>query len=88
MAVPCLFLILLCNTLCPFWFCNHFDGAEVVLLWLSSWCRVIVIVLWLSLAVPRVGLQCVIVVFPDLELYHHMQIFHVVFHRGQYCNPF
>ena len=31
---------------------------------LSSWCLVIVIVLWLFLAVPLYGLQCVIVVFP------------------------
>ena len=32
---------------------------------LSSWCLVIVIVLWLFLMVPWDGLQCVIVVFPD-----------------------
>ena len=37
----------------------------VALLCLSSWCFVIVIVLWLFLTVPWVGLQCVIVVFPD-----------------------
>ena len=36
----------------------------VVLLCLSSWCLVIVIVLWLFLVVPLYGLQCVIVVFP------------------------
>ena len=37
----------------------------VVLLSLSSWCLVIVSVLWLFLTVPCVGLQCVIVVFHD-----------------------
>ena len=35
----------------------------VVLLCWSSWCLVTVIVLWLFLALPWVGLQCV-VVFP------------------------
>ena len=35
----------------------------VALLSLSSWCLVIVV--WLFLAVPRVFLQFVIVVFPD-----------------------
>ena len=40
----------------------------VVLLSLSSWCLVIVV--WLFLAVPWVGLQFVIVVFPD---YTHLQ---------------
>ena len=30
---------------------------------LSSWCLVTVIVLWLFLTVPSVGLQCMIVVF-------------------------
>ena len=37
----------------------------VALLCLSSWCLVIVIVLWLFLPVPWVGLKCVIVAFPD-----------------------
>ena len=23
-----MFLVLLCNTLCPFWFCGHRDGEE------------------------------------------------------------
>ena len=32
---------------------------------LSSWCLVIGVVLWLLLTVPWVGLQFVIVVFPD-----------------------
>ena len=35
------------------------------LLCLSSWCLVIVIVLWLFRTVQWVGLQCVIAVFPD-----------------------
>ena len=38
----------------------------VALLSLSSWCLVIVV--WLFLAVPRVYLQFVIVVFPDHAL--------------------
>ena len=37
----------------------------VVLPCLSSWCLVSVIALWLFLVVPWVGLQGVIVVFPD-----------------------
>ena len=37
----------------------------IALLLLSSWCIVPVIVLWLFLMVPWVGLQCVIVVFSD-----------------------
>ena len=37
----------------------------VVLLCLFSLCLVIVVVQWLFLTVPWVGLQCVIVVFPD-----------------------
>ena len=37
----------------------------VALLKLSFLCLVSVNVLWLFLMVPRVGLQCVIVVFPD-----------------------
>ena len=42
----------------------HIGFAKLVaLLSLSSWCLVVVV--WLFLAVPWVGLQCVIVVFPD-----------------------
>ena len=37
----------------------------VALLYLSSWCFVTVIVLWLFLMVPWVGLQCVVVIFSD-----------------------
>ena len=46
-------------------FANVLMGKRelVALLSWSSWCLVIVV--WLFLAVPWVGLQCVIVVFPD-----------------------
>ena len=37
---------------------------ELVGLPFFSWCLVTVIVLWLFLMVPSVGLQCLIVVFP------------------------
>ena len=50
-------------TLCPFLFCNHLDGEErelAALLSLSSWCRVIVV--WLFLSVSWVSLQIVIVI--------------------------
>ena len=40
-------------------------GKLVALLLLSSRCIVIIHILWLFLKVPWVGLQCVIVVFPD-----------------------
>ena len=39
--------------------------AMVAFLCLSSWCLMTVIVLWLLLTVSWVGLQSVIVVFPD-----------------------
>ena len=55
-----MFHVLLCIALCPL--CNHLRMLDACL---SSWCLVIVIVRWLFLAVPWVGLQCVIVVFPD-----------------------
>ena len=67
-----MFYVLLYVTLCPFWYCNHLDGEEsilmgkrelVALLNLSSWC--LVMVERLFLAVPRGCLQFVIVVFPD-----------------------
>ena len=52
-------------TLCPFLFCNHLDGEERAdcFALLSSWCLVIVVLLFL--AVPWVCLQFLIVVFPD-----------------------
>ena len=37
----------------------------LALLWFSSWFLVAVGVLWLFLAVPWVGLRCVVVVFPN-----------------------
>ena len=47
-------------------YCNHLGGEERVALLLSYFgCLVSVNVLWLFLTVPRVGLQCLIVVFPD-----------------------
>ena len=58
-----LFYVLLCVTLYPFEFCNHLgEEGLVVLLSLSSWCLVIVMLLFLVLA--WVYLQFVIVVFP------------------------
>ena len=54
-------------TLCQFLFCNHLDGEErelAALLSLSSWCRVIVV--WLFLSVPWVCLQFVIVILTIL----------------------
>ena len=38
---------------------------KLVALLLLSYCIVTVIVLWLFLALPWVGLQCVVVVFPE-----------------------
>ena len=57
--------ILLCVTLCPFWFCSNLGGEERAGCFavLSSWCLVIVV--WLFLTVPRVCLQFVNVAFPD-----------------------
>ena len=49
----------------------------VALLLLSSGYNVIVIVLWLFLTVPWVGMQCVIVVFPD-----HTTYFFLFFYDG------
>ena len=51
----------------------------VALLLLSSGCLVTVDVLWLFFVVPWVGLQCVIVVFPD---YTHLIFFKFA---GVYC---
>ena len=67
MGVLCLVLILLFSTLCPTSFAIILMGKRelVAYLKLSSWCLVTVSVLWHFLAVPWVGLQCVIEVFPD-----------------------
>ena len=64
---------LVCTTLCPFKFCNHLDEEERALLLLSFRCLVSVYVLWLFLTVSLVGIQFVIVVFPDHThlLYDH-----------------
>ena len=63
----CNFSIMFCCTLLyvHFSFAIIFKGKRglVALLSLSSWCLVIVV--WLFLAVPRVCLYFVIVVFPD-----------------------
>ena len=58
--------VLLCITLCPFYFCNRLEEVEnaVDLLLLSYRCLVNVNVLRLFIAVRWVGLHCVIVVFP------------------------
>ena len=60
-----------CSMFCCALLCVHSSFAIismekrelVALLFLSSWCHVIV--MWLFLAMPRVCLQFVIVVFPD-----------------------
>ena len=59
--------VLLCITLCPFKFCNHLEEEEKTGCFaiMSYRCIVYVNVLWLFLTVLWVGLQCVIVVFPD-----------------------
>ena len=60
-----------CSMFCCALLCVHSSFAIILmgkreliaLLSLSSWCLMIVV--WLFLAVPRVGLQFVIVVFSD-----------------------
>ena len=67
MGVLSLPLFLVCITLCHFLFCNHLKEKErelVALLLLPYGFFVTLYVLRLFLAVPWVGLQCVIVVFP------------------------
>ena len=60
-------IVLLCITLCPFSLCNHLEEKEKVgiFAFLSKKCIATINVLWLYLMVPWIGLQCVIVVFPD-----------------------
>ena len=65
--------------------CSHLDGKEradcftLIVFLISSWCFVAVSVLWLFLAVSWVGLQCVIVVFPDLtHLFYLITSLHVL----------
>ena len=57
--------ILVCITLYLFEFCNHLAEEERAGCLLSYGCLVTVDVLSSFLTVPRVGLQCVIVIFPD-----------------------
>ena len=66
--------VLLCITLCPFYFCNHLEEEEKAscLSLLSYRCTVTINVLWLFFAVPWVGMQCVIVIFPDILTYFLM----------------
>ena len=52
----------------------------VVLLLLSYGCLVTVYVLWLFLTMPWVGLQCLLVVFPD---YTHFFFYNVKINLGQ-----
>ena len=65
------YLSMFCCTLLyvPSSFAIIFMGKRelVALLSLSSWCRVIIV--WLFLAVPWICLQIVIVVFPDYTHY-------------------
>ena len=61
----CLVLVLLFGTWCLFSFAIILmEKRELVLLYLSSCCLVTVRVLWPFLAVPLVGVKCVIVVIP------------------------
>ena len=69
-----LFVEVLCLSLfCYALLCVHFSFAIILkrkrklvsLLLLSYRCIVLINVMWLFLTVPRVGLQYVIVVFPD-----------------------
>ena len=55
--------VLVCITLCPFSCSNHLEEEDYVFIVSPMSCHLYV--LWLFLAVPWVGLQCVIVVFPD-----------------------
>ena len=69
-----------------YYFCVHSSFAiilkrkrkRVALLLLSYICIVTINVMWLFLTVPWVGLQCVIVVFPDhthfLTAYYNMSV--------------
>ena len=63
----CVRLVFLCITLCPSSFAIILtrESELVALLLLSFGCLVTANVLWLSFTVPWVGLQFVIVVFPD-----------------------
>ena len=70
--------VLLCTNLCPFYFCIHLDEVEkagclaIIVLQMYCYCYV----MWLFLTVPWVGLQCVIVVFPDHT--HLLFVIHII----------
>ena len=65
-GVLCVVCYLLFGTLCPSSIAIILMGKrELVAFIYSSRCPVTVIVLWRILKMPWVGLQCVIVVFPD-----------------------
>ena len=75
--------VLLCITLCPFWFCNHLEEEE------KAGCFVIVLQMYCyykcSVAIPHgpwVGLQYVIVVFPD-----HTHLLDNIFWETMTCDP-
>ena len=64
--------VLLCIALCPFWFCNHLEGEEravcfaiVLQMCCYYWCSCVAAIgiLWLFLAMPWVGLRCVVVLY-------------------------
>ena len=62
----CIFLVFLCNTLCPFWVCDHRDGET------RTGCFALIVFLvscdcFCSVTLPHGALgclHCVIVVFP------------------------
>ena len=70
--------VLLCTILCPFYFGIHLDEVEkagclaIIVLQMYCYCNV----MWLFLTVPWVGLQCVIVVFPDHT--HLLFVIHII----------
>ena len=67
MAFLCLVNVLFAVLSVLFSFAIIFMGKRelVALLCLPSWCLVAVIVMWLVVTVPWVGLQYMTVVFPD-----------------------
>ena len=71
-----MFYVMLCVTLCQSSFAIILMGKRemVALFCLSSWCLVIVV--WLFLTLPWVGLQFVIVVIPD---HTHLLFWYQVF---------
>ena len=68
--------VMLCITLCPFWFCNHLEEEEragcfgFIVLQVSRYCKC-------PVTLPY-GAVCVIVVFPD-----HTYLSFLIMSRGQ-----